>query len=152
MLTAPLVALALIPTTLAAQTPSGGIASAANASPLAGIYVASRPGADAMQTLRLRLRADGSAALQTNYSIERTAAGTRVYPLLETGTWRDVSDTAMLRLDRISQLIDGKPAHVRAYSERLTFRREGCRLRLVADSTSVWGPAKLAFFKAGCTT
>ena len=84
---------ALLPAALPAQTPSAAPAYRRER-PLVGTYVATRPGADAMQTLRLRLRPDGSATLQTNYSIERTAAGTRVYPLLETGTWLERSGTA----------------------------------------------------------
>lgn len=142
-------ALALLPAALPAQTPSAAPATAASA--LVGTYVATRPGADAMQTLRLRLRPDGSATLQTNYSIERTAAGTRVYPLLETGTWLERSGTVVVRLERTAQVIDGKPAGARASSERLTLVPGGCRLRLVADPAN-GGPAKLAFFKAGCTT
>ena len=63
-------------------------ATAGGTPPWAGTFYAVRAGADSLQDLTLVLDPSGKARLTTRYpGYTKTAAGTRVYPMVEIGAW-----------------------------------------------------------------
>jgi hypothetical protein len=96
-----------------------------------GVYRTTRQGADSIQALTLTLGRDGSAQLTTTYpGYTMTAAGVRVYPYVEMGTWRRVQSLARVRFTQSGQLIDGRLKRVHADTTEYWFRNAGCALHL----------------------
>ncbi|MBD5657236.1 MAG: hypothetical protein IAI50_18960 [Candidatus Eremiobacteraeota bacterium] len=135
-----------------APSPTASVApNALAASPFVDFYMLTRPGADAVQTLTLRLRADGIASLRTDYSIAQTAAGTPVTPVFETGRWRETNGIATVHFDSIADLVGKIPTNIRPTSIDLSFALRGCSLSLTADPTRAYGTAGLNFAKKSCS-
>jgi hypothetical protein len=129
----------------AAKVPTAG-------SQFVGIYVLTRPGADATQRLTLRLRADGIASLLTETpGYTQTAAGTPVFPTFETGTWGEQSGQAAVHLDMTSVMPASVPTNQRRQSVDLTFALAQCTLKLAADPAKLYGTSGLSFTKQQCT-
>jgi hypothetical protein len=121
------------------------------ASDYTGSYRASRQGADSRQVLTLVLNGDGSARQTTTYpGYTMTAAGTRIYPFVETGTWRVTQGLAYVRFTQSGQMIAGRVVKLRPDASETWFRLIGCTLNIARDPHRTYGTIGLSFKKSGC--
>jgi hypothetical protein len=124
--------------------------SAAAASRYAGRYVLDRAGADSSQHLTLTLEPAGKAKLLWEYGITVTAAGTRVYPMLESGKWTERNGRAVVRLTQTGEVRHGSYVNVHPYDETLELALRGCTLKAVEPSQSDLGSRGLVFTRKPC--
>jgi hypothetical protein len=116
-----------------------------------GAYRTTRPGADSMQQLTLTLNRAGNARLLTTYpGYSTTAAGARVYPMVDDGTWRVTQGLARVRFTQTGQLIGGRIARAQPEASEVWFEINGCALRLARDPHRVYGAMGIRFRKIDC--
>jgi hypothetical protein len=115
-----------------------------------GTYDATRPGADATQTIELLLYAGGGARLTTTPSITKTAAGTAVWPVVERGTWSVGDGFAIVHLTLSVNVINKKPADRHPEDVALSYRLFRCTLTLARDDALLYGKAGLKLHKRNC--
>jgi hypothetical protein len=116
-----------------------------------GSYRATRQGADSRQVLTLALNRDGSARQTTTYpGYTITAAGTRIYPFVELGTWRVTQGLAYVRFTQSGQTIAGRVVKLRPDASETWFRIIGCTLHVARDPHRAYGTTGLTFAKSEC--
>jgi len=122
------------------------------ASRYVGTYYAVRAGADSLQDLTLKLDASGDARLTTRYpGYTKTAAGTPVYPFLETGTWTQGKDgTINLNLTIGGVFVQESRIKEAPENTKLRLRLTDSVLATVFDQNHTYGSAELLFRKADC--
>jgi len=136
------------PPTAAATLPPSG---ATSTSPLAGWYVLTRVGPDAVQLMTLHLRGDGVVSLRAvPLGAPDTSVGTPLTPVYQTGTWTDKSGHAAVNFDLTSNIVDGVPTDQRHEDVGLAFALSACTLKLTTDPAKAYGADGLTFAKQQC--
>jgi hypothetical protein len=128
-------------------------ATAAAANPYVGTFWAVRAGADSLQDLKLTIDASGAARLLTRYpGLTRTAAGTRIYPYSEVGTWKKAKDGSIdVNFATAGQIGEtGIRFNVIGDNVRLGLKLTDCILAVVRDQNHSFGTEPLLFRKSGC--
>jgi len=117
-----------------------------------GLYDATRQGADSTQQITLELDPGGRAVMTTTFpGYTKTAAGVRVSPVWERGTWSVANQYAIVHLTRRANGVDGKHDPSKPEDVALTFSLGfRCTLKLERDDSNVFGKDGLRLKGRGC--
>jgi hypothetical protein len=117
-----------------------------------GLYDATLKGADSTQQIMLELDPGGRAVMATTFpGYTRTAAGVRVSPVFERGTWSVANQYAIVHFVRRANGVEGKHDAYKPEDVALTFSLGfHCTLKLERDDANVFGKDGLRLKGRGC--
>jgi hypothetical protein len=116
------------------------------------IYEATRQGADSTQQLTLELDPGGRAIMTTTFpGYTKTAAGVKVSPVYERGTWSVANQFAIVHFTRRASGVEGKHDKYKPEDVALTFSLGfRCTLKLERDDANIFGKDGISLKGRGC--